>query len=71
MRIGRMIIAALALVLLVKGLSDLGHSLTPLPYPRDDGQLVQTGVYSLVRHSLYSGLILGTFALSLWRFRTL
>lgn len=61
-------IALFALVLLGKGLVDLGHSLTPLPYPRDDGQLVQTGVYSLVRHSLYSGLILGTFALSLWRF---
>ncbi len=27
---------------------------------------MQTGVYGIVRHSLYSGLILGTFALSLW-----
>ncbi|MBE9140728.1 isoprenylcysteine carboxylmethyltransferase family protein [Nodosilinea sp. LEGE 07088] len=60
-------IALLALVLLGKGLIDLGPSLTPLPYPRDDGELVQTGVYGLVRHSLYSGLILGTFALSLGR----
>jgi protein-S-isoprenylcysteine O-methyltransferase Ste14 len=59
-------IALLALVLLAKGLIDLGPSLTPLPYPRDDGELVQTGVYGLVRHSLYSGLILGTLALSLW-----
>ncbi|MEO1069642.1 MAG: isoprenylcysteine carboxylmethyltransferase family protein [Cyanobacteria bacterium J06638_6] len=59
-------IALLALVLLGKGLVDLGPSLTPLPYPRDDGELVQTGVYGLVRHSLYSGLILGTLALSLW-----
>jgi protein-S-isoprenylcysteine O-methyltransferase Ste14 len=60
-------IALLALVLLGKGLIDLGPSLTPLPYPRDEGQLVQTGVYGIVRHSLYSGLILGTFALSLGR----
>jgi protein-S-isoprenylcysteine O-methyltransferase Ste14 len=63
-----MAIALCALLLIGKGLIDLGPNLTPLPYPRADGELVQTGVYGLVRHSLYSGLILGTFALSLWRF---
>lgn len=56
-----------AVVLLGKGLIDLGHNLTPLPYPREDGKLVQTGTYGWVRHSLYSGLILGTFGLSLWQ----
>lgn len=61
-------IGLFALVLLGKGLMDLGQNLTPLPYPREDGELVQTGVYSWVRHSLYSGLILGTLALSLWWF---
>lgn len=61
-------VGLLALVLLGKGLMDLGPNLTPLPYPREDGELVQTGVYGWVRHSLYSGLILGTFALSLWWF---
>ncbi len=58
-------VGLLAAILLGKGLIDLGHNLTPLPYPREDGELVQTGVYGWVRHSLYSGLILGTFALSL------
>lgn len=52
-----------ASVLIVKGLMDLGRNLTPLPYPRNDGQLVQTGVYSIVRHPLYSGLI---FAVISW-----
>ena len=56
----------LALVLLVKGLVDLGSSLTPLPYPREDGQLIQTGVYSIVRHPLYSGLILGVLSWALF-----
>ena len=59
-------IALLSFILLGKGMIDLGQNLTPLPYPRENGQLVQTGVYGIVRHSLYSGLILGTFALSLW-----
>lgn len=47
----------IASVFVLKGLLDLGNSLTPLPYPKDDGQLVQSGVYSLVRHPLYSGII--------------
>lgn len=51
-------IANVALVLLLKGLLDLGQQLTPLPYPKSEGQLVRSGVYSLVRHPLYSGIIL-------------
>ncbi|NER85172.1 MAG: isoprenylcysteine carboxylmethyltransferase family protein [Leptolyngbya sp. SIO1D8] len=53
-------------ILLGKGLVDLGGNLTPLPYPRETGTLIQTGIYGIVRHSLYSGLIVGTFAYSLW-----
>jgi protein-S-isoprenylcysteine O-methyltransferase Ste14 len=48
----------LALVLLSRGLFDLGRNLTPLPHPRHDAELVQTGVYALVRHPVYSGLTL-------------
>jgi protein-S-isoprenylcysteine O-methyltransferase Ste14 len=47
-----------ALILIVKGLIDLGKNLTPLPYPIENGELIQTGIYSIVRHPLYSGLIL-------------
>ena len=56
-----------ALVLFFGGLLQLGTSLTPLPYPREDGQLVQTGVYGLVRHPVYSGLVLGILAWGLWQ----
>lgn len=51
------IFGLMALVLILKGLLDLGRNLTPLPYPKDDGQLIQSGVYSIVRHPLYSGII--------------
>jgi protein-S-isoprenylcysteine O-methyltransferase Ste14 len=60
------ILGAIALFLMSKGLFDLGHSLTPLPYPREDGELVTKGVYSIVRHPLYSGIILAAFAWTLF-----
>ena len=61
-----LILALFALILLGKGLRDLGENLTPLPYPRKDSTLIQTGLYGVVRHCLYSGLIFGTVAYSLW-----
>jgi len=47
--------------LLGRGLLDLGRNLTPVPRPRDDAQLVETGVYALVRHPIYGGIIIVAF----------
>jgi protein-S-isoprenylcysteine O-methyltransferase Ste14 len=58
----------MAFVLIVKGLVDLGDNLTSLPFPRDDGQLVQSGVYAFVRHPLYSGLIFAAFSWVVFQF---
>ena len=41
--------------LLVAAFARLGKNLTPLPYPKDGGHLVQTGAYGLVRHPIYCG----------------
>jgi protein-S-isoprenylcysteine O-methyltransferase Ste14 len=42
-------------LLLVAGLVRLGRGLTPLPYPKDSSELIQTGPFALVRHPMYSG----------------
>jgi protein-S-isoprenylcysteine O-methyltransferase Ste14 len=55
------------LILIIKGLIDLGKNLTPLPYPIENGELVQTGIYRIVRHPLYSGLILATLGWTLFQ----
>lgn len=39
----------------------LGRGLTPLPHPRDDCKLVTSGPYALVRHPIYSGILLAAF----------
>jgi protein-S-isoprenylcysteine O-methyltransferase Ste14 len=43
--------------LVVTGIANLGRNLTPLPFPKDGGELIQTGAHSVVRHHLYSGVI--------------
>jgi protein-S-isoprenylcysteine O-methyltransferase Ste14 len=60
---GRQAIGAVLLAVggafFLAGLFRLGSGLTPLPYPKDNAPLVQTGPFSLVRHPIYSG---GLFA---------
>ena len=49
------------IILAVRGVADLGRAMTPLPRPREDAALVETGAYALVRHPIYGGLILAAF----------
>lgn len=63
-----LIFGLMALGLIVKGLLDLGGNLTPLPYPKDNGQLIQSGAYSLVRHPLYSGIIFAALSWVVFQF---
>lgn len=44
----------------------LGPNLTPLPEPRAQGQLVQTGPYALARHPMYGGLLLASLGWALY-----
>jgi protein-S-isoprenylcysteine O-methyltransferase Ste14 len=44
----------------------LGPNLTPLPYPKDETTLLQTGPYRIVRHPIYSGAILMAFGWAFW-----
>ncbi len=51
--------------LAAKSLIDLGRNLTPMPHPRDDAQLVESGVYALARHPIYGGLTAAALGWSL------
>jgi protein-S-isoprenylcysteine O-methyltransferase Ste14 len=53
-----------ALVLI--GLINLGRNLSPLPHPKEDAQMVETGAYKFVRHPIYSGIIMGAIGYALF-----
>jgi len=57
------IVIAIGLILLFAGFRGLGKSLTANPVPNQDGVLVTKGIYSVVRHPIYLGLLIITFGL--------
>ena len=59
------ILLAIAAFLGLAGFLALRGNLTPFPKPRHGANLVQSGVYSLVRHPLYTAVILGALGWAL------
>ncbi len=47
------------------GVLSLGRNLTPVPYPKEDAVLVESGAFRFVRHPIYSGIIMGSLGWSL------
>ena len=58
--------ALAALVFGAMGSHHIREYLTPLPYPVDHNQLVQHGVYGIVRHPLYLSLLSAALAWTLY-----
>ena len=61
--IGGTVLLAIGLVILFAGFKGLGKSLTANPVPIEDGKLVTTGIFSIVRHPVYLGLLVVTLGL--------
>ncbi|QWE16016.1 isoprenylcysteine carboxylmethyltransferase family protein [Polynucleobacter sp. AP-Nino-20-G2] len=55
-------IGLLACLIMLVAVINLGKNLTPLPYPKDDAQFVQSGLYRYVRHPIYFGVLLAAIA---------
>ena len=54
-----LLFGGIGLLLALAGLAALGNNLSVLPHPKTGASLVQGGVYALVRHPIYSGLVIG------------
>jgi len=57
------VFVAIGLIFLFGGFRGLGKSLTANPVPNQDGALVTSGIYGVVRHPIYLGLLIITFGL--------
>ena len=61
---GAALVAGAALA--VAGMLGLGSSLTPTPVPLAEGDLRTGGIYSRVRHPIYTGLLVGAAGWTVW-----
>jgi len=52
-----LLVMAAGIAILLASFMKLGKSLTANPVPKDDAELVVTGLYSRVRHPIYFGLL--------------
>lgn len=55
-------VGLLACLIMVIAAINLGKNLTPLPCPKDNAVLIQTGLYRYVRHPIYFGVLLAALA---------
>ena len=64
-QIAGVILALIGVVIAFWGVGSLGNNLTAVPKPKSNAQMVQKGAYRLVRHPIYSGIILAGFGWAL------
>ena len=55
------------LLIVLLALLQLNKSLSPFPTPKEEGKLVEHGLYKFVRHPIYSGIILATISFGLFQ----
>lgn len=55
----------LSVVVLLISIFRLGRSLSPLPIPKNGSELITDGIYGLVRHPIYTSILMAMFALFL------
>ncbi len=65
LRLGGGVLVLLALALAVQALLRLGPSLSPLPEPMPEADLVTEGAYGRCRHPLYQSLLIGALGVTL------
>jgi protein-S-isoprenylcysteine O-methyltransferase Ste14 len=58
------LLIVLGAVLMFQGIRGLRESVTPMPKPKPDGELVTDGIYAYVRHPIYLGIMLVAFGWS-------
>lgn len=58
--------AVAAIAIASNATREIGDNLTMAPTPVDDGHLVESGIYGVVRHPLYLSAFLGMIGWALW-----
>ena len=61
-----LILAGLGVVIILTAMLQLNRNLSPFPTPLKNAELVVTGIFSYVRHPIYSGILMITFFIAIY-----
>jgi len=65
-RIG-LIVAIIGVITILIAMLQLNKNLSPFPSPKEEGELISTGLYKLIRHPIYTGIILGALGYGVYK----
>ena len=60
------IVSILGFLIILIAILQLSKNLTPFPTPKENGVLINTGLYKYVRHPIYSGIFLAAIGIALY-----
>ena len=60
------IVSILGFLIIVIAILQLSKNLTPFPTPKENGSLINTGLYKYVRHPIYSGIFLAAIGIAFY-----
>lgn len=60
------IVSILGFLIIVIAVLQLNKNLTPFPTPKENGVLINTGLYKYVRHPIYSGIFLAAIGIAFY-----
>ncbi|WP_343765258.1 isoprenylcysteine carboxylmethyltransferase family protein [Gangjinia marincola] len=67
LQIVNLIIIGMGILVVILGAVQLNKNLTPFPSPKPNNSLVYTGVYSMIRHPMYTGILFIFLGYALYR----
>ncbi|MCP9762667.1 methyltransferase family protein [Lacihabitans soyangensis] len=66
LQIPSLILAIVGLIIVLVALFNLDKALTAFPTPKNNSELITSGVYKCVRHPMYTGILLTVFSFAFY-----
>lgn len=60
-------VSILGFLIILIAILQLSKNLTPFPTPKENGVLINTGLYKYVRHPIYSGIFLAALGITFYK----
>jgi protein-S-isoprenylcysteine O-methyltransferase Ste14 len=61
-----LIVSILGFLIILIAILQLSKNLTPFPTPKENGVLINTGLYKYVRHPIYSGIFMAAIGIAFY-----